>query len=304
MPPIPPPPRPIPTALAEQTGYLLRLAFLRASQWASAVLLADDLAPRYFGVLTTLTELGPRSQQEISVALHINRTMMVQLIDEMEARGLVERRRNPKDRRHYAVCATDKGKRVLAQMQDPIERSEQGITEPLSTTERGRLQDLLRLVILADEEQQTVPHGLSERTGYLLAAAHFRLRKRFEQSLRDTGIEPVHFGALATLEAVGPCSQQAIAEQLHVSGTAIMQVMDRFEGDGLVERRRNLADKRSYALEMTPKGRATLRRARTALATINAELAEMLGGARAERELHALLAKVLGVSVPSERNPG
>ncbi|MGI8411944.1 MAG: MarR family winged helix-turn-helix transcriptional regulator [Solirubrobacteraceae bacterium] len=301
MPPIPPPPL-IPKALAGQTGYLARLAFLRAVQWAEAAF-PDDVHPRYFGVLTTLMELGPRSQHELSVALHINRTIMVQLIDELEASGLVERRRNPDDRRSYALRVTVEGKRALEQMKSPVLRGEQGLTQPLSATERRRLRDLLRRVILAGEEHQTIPHGLAEQTGYLLAAAHFQLRERFEQALREAGIEPVHFGALATLEAIGPCSQQAIAQQLSVSGTAILQVVDRFEAAGLVKRRRNPADRRSYALEMTPKGHATLRRAHKALASVNAELATMLGGEPAERELHALLAKLLGASGQSDPGP-
>src|SRR5437868_2874607 len=95
-----PAPRRIAPALAGQTGYLLRLAFVRAGELATAIL-PPGTSPRFYGVLQTITELGPRSQRELSKLLHVNRTMMVALIDAMEEASLVERRRNPADRRSY-----------------------------------------------------------------------------------------------------------------------------------------------------------------------------------------------------------
>ena len=65
-----PPPLAVPPALAAYTGYLLRLGFLRAGQWAEVVL-PEGMSPKYYGVLTTLSELGPKSQQELAEALHV-----------------------------------------------------------------------------------------------------------------------------------------------------------------------------------------------------------------------------------------
>ena len=60
-------------------------------------------------MLATLEALGPRSQQELATGLSVNRTVMVKLIDGLEARGFVERVRNPHDRRAYALHATPAG---------------------------------------------------------------------------------------------------------------------------------------------------------------------------------------------------
>ena len=94
-------------ALVEQTGYLLRIAFVRAGK-VGAASLPEGTSVRFYGVLQTLTESGPRSQHELSQLLHVNRTMMVGLIDAMEGAGLVERRRNPADRpwSHSFTCPT------------------------------------------------------------------------------------------------------------------------------------------------------------------------------------------------------
>ena len=54
-------------------------------------------------MLATLQAVGPLSQQQLAKGLNVNRTVMVKLIDGLEARGLVERVRNPDDRRAYLL---------------------------------------------------------------------------------------------------------------------------------------------------------------------------------------------------------
>ena len=281
-------------ALVEQTGYLLRIAFVRAGE-VGAASLPEGTSVRFYGVLQTLTELGPRSQHELSRLLHVNRTMMVGLIDAMEGAGLVERRRNPTDRRSYALEPTAEGRSALPGLTAGADRAETELTRTLAADERARLQELLRAIVVSGEERPEIPVGLAHRTGYLLSVAHLRVRGRFEELLREAGIGAPDFGALATIARSGPLSQQQVAEQLSLTGTAVVQIVDRLEADGLVERRRNSTDRRSYALGLTPRGRTTLKRARAALDQSNAELARTLGGGPAERELHGLLRKLLAV---------
>lgn len=284
--------RRIPPALAEQTGFLLRVAFVRAGEIGAAEV-PEGTTVRFYGVLLILTELGPHSQHELSKLLHVNRTMMVALIDSMEQAGLVERRRNPSDRRSYALEPTAGGRRTLEQLESAVDRAETELTRGLTTEERRRLHELLRIVVVSGEEREEIPVGLAERTGYLLTAAHLRRRGRFEELLRGAGIGPPDFGTLATIAEIGPLSQQQVAEQLSLTGTAVVQIVDRLEADGLVKRGRNPADRRSYALELTPKGKTTLGRAQAAFEQADTELAETLGGRRQERELHELLKKLL-----------
>jgi DNA-binding MarR family transcriptional regulator len=282
-------------ALGDQTGYLLRVAYVRAGEIGAAAV-PEGMSVRFYGVLATLVELGPHSQHELSQLLHVNRTMMVALIDAMEEAGLVERRRNPADRRSYALEPTPKGRSALAELSAAVGRAEEQLSGALTAAERARLQELLRAIVTSGEENREIPAGLATRTGYLVSVAHLRFRSRFEELLREAGIGAPDFGALTTIATAAPLSQQRVAEQLSLTGTAVVQIVDRLEADGLVERRRNPADRRSYALELTSKGKATLKRALAALDRANAELAQTLGGERQERELHGLLRKTLSVN--------
>jgi DNA-binding MarR family transcriptional regulator len=284
----------VPAALADQTGYLLRLGSLRAGEVGTEVM-PPGTTVRFYGVLATLTELGPHSQHELSTLLHVNRTMMVKLIDAMEQAGLVERRRNPTDRRSYALEATEAGRNMLKQMAAAADRGEQALTGELSGGERERLQHLLQKVVVAGEENPEIPAGLSRRTGYLISIAHLRVREWFAELLKDTAIAPPDFGALVTIADSGPISQQQVADRLGFTGTAVLQIVDRLEADGLVERRRNPVDRRAYALELTPTGRVALRRVQNAIAQLNGQLSDVVGGTTEERELHGLLRKLLAV---------
>jgi DNA-binding MarR family transcriptional regulator len=280
---------PVVPALAGYTGHLLRAAYVAALDYARAQL-PRDAQPREFGILATLASTGPRSQQQLGELLGINRTIMVQLIDRLEGAGLLERRRNPADRRSYALQPTDEGLAALSRIGPAVQEAEAGFTEPLGKEGRARLNELLRELLAGFGHEP--PKPLADRTGYLLAAAHRRVRERFESALDPLGIEARHFGALATIVAAAPCSQQLVAGQLGVTGPVVVQIVDDLEHRGLVERHRNPADRRSYALQPTAKGRAALRNSTAAIDAIAAEIAKPLGK-KGDEELRGLLRKLL-----------
>jgi DNA-binding MarR family transcriptional regulator len=284
-------PSPVVPALAGYTGHLLRAAYVAALDHAREQLPADS-QPREFGILAVLATTGPRSQQELGELLGVNRTIMVTIVDRLEAAGLVERRRNPADRRSYALQPTDHGLAALARLAPAVQEAEAGFTAPLQAEGRERLNVLLRMLLAGLGHEPPAP--LADRTGYLLAAAHRRARERFDAALDPLGIQARHFGALATIAASAPCTQQRVAEQLGVSGPVVVQIVDELERQGLVERRRNPDDRRSYALEPTAQGRAALRSSMAALDEVSAGLAEPLG-AEGDEELRTLLRRLLGL---------
>jgi DNA-binding MarR family transcriptional regulator len=276
-------------ALAGYTGHLLRAAYVAALGYARERLPADS-QPRIFGILSVLAESGPRSQRELGEQLGVNRTIMVKVVDSMEAAGLLERRRNPADRRSYALQPTDEGLAKLAALRPAVLETEVAFTAPLKRSGRARLNALLRKLLAG--LGHVPPEPLVDRTGYLIAAAHLRARERFEAALEPLGIEARHFGALATIVEEAPCSQQHVARRLGVTGPAVVQVVDELERRGLVVRERNPADRRSYALAPTAKGRATLRRARAVVEETTTVFTEPLGP-DGDTELRALLRKLL-----------
>ena len=276
--------------LEDYTGYMLRLGHTHAHEIADAAF-PDGPHPREYAVLTALAASGPVSQQRLAERLRVNRTLMVAVADELERRGLVERRRDPADRRSYALHVTPAGATELARLHGAVERADRSVTERLSDAEHDRLQELLRAVLGIGPAD--VPAPLAERTGFLLSRAHFASRDRANELLRPLGIVVRHFGMLMLLAALGPSSQQALARRMSLSPTMITQIVDEIEALGLAERRRNPADRRSYLVSITPTGRRKLKAANQAAATVRGELAATVGE-DGDRELRALLRKMIG----------
>ncbi|MBF6341165.1 MULTISPECIES: MarR family winged helix-turn-helix transcriptional regulator [Nocardia] len=100
--------------------------------------------PAHFGILTHLAGGDGRSQQELADLLKVHRNAMVGLIDELEGRGLIQRRPHPADRRAHAVHLTEQAHVLLAAATAEAEALEGEILAPLDGAERAQLIQLLR----------------------------------------------------------------------------------------------------------------------------------------------------------------
>src|SRR4051812_793501 len=109
--------------LAQLTGYLLRRAFVRSAGVARACI-PEDSHVREVAVLAILAERGSISQRELAEITHVNQTLVVKLVDTLEAKSWVVRERNVADRRSYALVLTPAGVRALTEFNDDLDRSE------------------------------------------------------------------------------------------------------------------------------------------------------------------------------------
>jgi DNA-binding MarR family transcriptional regulator len=276
-------------SLADNTGYLLHRTATRARECAIEHV-SEGRHPREFAVMTGLISLGPCSQRELADFLRVNPTVMVQVIDALEGDGLVERARNPRDRRSYALQATPAGLRAVAAMEADVASADAMLVERLGDAERERLNELLRELVGA--ARRGLPDGLADRTGFLVFQVHLRARALADAAVAPFDLLVRHYGALTAIaDAAG--SQQDLARMLGVSGPVVMDLVEHLERLELVERRRNPKDRRSYELALTPKGRSVRRRATERVLAANAELAAPLGD-KGTRELRRLLRKLLG----------
>ena len=114
------------------------------------------LEPRHAGMLTRLSANQGLSQQAIGELIGLNPTRMVFLVDELEQRGLVKRRRNTSDRRSYALYLTAHGRDMLREIQASRNRHQDQIGASLNQAERAQLTGLLRR--LATEQGITEQH--------------------------------------------------------------------------------------------------------------------------------------------------
>ena len=126
---------------------------------------------------------------------------------------------------------------------------------------------------------------------YLLVQLGFHVAGAFAERLAPLGLEPRHFGMLTRLAANEGRSQQAIGELMGLNPTRMVFLVDELEQRGLVERRRNPADRRSYALYLTDQGRAKLREAQQVSAGHADQVGASLTGEQ-RRQLTALLRRL------------
>ncbi|WP_433476878.1 MarR family winged helix-turn-helix transcriptional regulator [Spirillospora sp. CA-142024] len=115
-----------------------------------------DLTPPQAGLLRMLAGAPGRSQRELADSLGMPPSRFVPFADELEERGLIERRRNPGDRRLYALYLTEKGFTVLGGLAEAGAAHEKEMTEALSEDEHRRLKTLLERVA----EQQGLGMGV------------------------------------------------------------------------------------------------------------------------------------------------
>src|SRR5215831_5823789 len=138
-----PPPGSTPHAASDVAFLLVQLGFHLGRVFGDR-LKPLGLEQRHAGMLIRLAENDGRSQQAIAELMGVNPTRMVFLTDELEKLGLVERRRNPADRRSHALYLTEAGTAMLARIREVTRAHEAAITAGLSAAERDQLTALLQ----------------------------------------------------------------------------------------------------------------------------------------------------------------
>jgi len=140
-------PDPIKTGMLDALlGYQLRRAQSAVFAEFMQEMVLDQVTPGQFGVLVLIQENSGLNQSSLARALGIERSTMVGVIDRLQKRGLVERRKSLTDKRAHALGLTIEGKQLLNTVIPKVKRHEQHISNNLSAAERDTLMSLLRRI--------------------------------------------------------------------------------------------------------------------------------------------------------------
>ena len=121
---------------------LAQLGAYAAERFGERAAALDFTRPQA-GLLRLISREPGQSQQEVARRLGTPPSRLVALVDGLEERGLIERRRNPGDRRNYALHPTAAGEQAMAALSQASLEHEQAISAPLTQAERAQLSKLL-----------------------------------------------------------------------------------------------------------------------------------------------------------------
>jgi DNA-binding MarR family transcriptional regulator len=133
----------LPEELVASSTFLLKRLGFTAKERSMKAYEQTGLHPYHHGILTVLGERSLDTQGAIADALGYDRGQLVGLLDDLEERGLVERRRDPNDRRRHIVRITADGEKMLRRLRTLSRQIEDEFLSPLSDAERADLHALL-----------------------------------------------------------------------------------------------------------------------------------------------------------------
>jgi DNA-binding MarR family transcriptional regulator len=145
---------------------------------------------------------------------------------------------------------------------------------------------------------RTTPSGIVERAGVSGSALLiFRLARatgyRLAEALAALDMRTHEFAVLHHLKAAGPLSQQELGSALRINPSNLVGLLDTLEGDGLIVRPRDPADRRRHVVELTAEGERRLAQAKHAVAAAERDLLAPL--AEGERvQLNDFLERLAG----------
>ena len=141
--------RSLPEELVASNLFLLKRLGMTAKERSLAAYEELALHPYFHAILALLDAGSIETQGAIAEALGYDKGQLVGMLDDLEAGGLVERRRDPADRRRHVVRMTPAGRKALERVRRLAANLEDDFLAPLDARERRQLHDLL--LKLADE---------------------------------------------------------------------------------------------------------------------------------------------------------
>jgi DNA-binding MarR family transcriptional regulator len=138
----------------------------RISRRAADAAMADgSLRPRHVIALTLLSERGSMTQHAVGAALSLDPSNVVGLLNELEERGLITRRRDPADRRRHIVEVSATGAVELTQTYAQLGLVEDELFKTLTCEQRSTLHELLASAVAGLSPSHRSPESRCQGPG-------------------------------------------------------------------------------------------------------------------------------------------
>jgi len=125
-------------------GFHIRMAAAAIYRDFAASLGPLELTQKQFAVLDLIAGNSEPSQADLGAALGMDRATMMALVDRLEGRGLLQRRRSTTDRRRLALALTPAGAELLTKAQTAVATHELRFTSRYDKAELEQLIGALR----------------------------------------------------------------------------------------------------------------------------------------------------------------
>lgn len=143
--------------LLGRPGFLIR----RLHQLHCALFLEETrgfgITPVQYSLMTTLAARTELDQHSLALQIGLERTSVAEVVPRLLTRGLLQRRRSPRDARVKLVRLTGKGKALLRKMARRVQRAHDRTIDQLDTSERDVLLLLLVRLVEANSGVGSVP---------------------------------------------------------------------------------------------------------------------------------------------------
>jgi DNA-binding MarR family transcriptional regulator len=113
------------------------------------------LTPIQWSVLVNTLQRPGLDQSSLSREIYIDTSTVNGVVDRLEARGLIQRRASPVDRRLRLLYVTEQGQAVLEEATATVIETQGWLLEPLSPKEQAQFMALIRKVLDRTTEPPT-----------------------------------------------------------------------------------------------------------------------------------------------------
>ncbi|MBC8000099.1 MAG: MarR family transcriptional regulator [Leptolyngbya sp.] len=252
----------------QSIGALLKRAGTLLTRRLSQLLAPHDLTPNQWVVLACLWRQDALPVTYIAEQVGQIGGTLTGVLDRMEKRRLVKRKRDANDRRVYRVCLTESGAVLLNTLPNLAVVLWAGVKENISEQDLTRFSELVDRISnnlfpaykcvlpecgnrLSEELSAILP---PKSLGYRMRSLSMQLTRRFSEKLEVLNVTTTHWLVLCRLWREDGIPVSEISNYIELEGGSLAGVLERMEDRKLITRRADPADKRRMLVFLTDDG--------------------------------------------------